>query len=129
MTDLANATGNGTSEFVIPPGVYRLADGALVISATTNFVLTAAGVELICEVDGSHFRLLNNKNLTIRGAGFYTLSSCSDPSRMLGTSLQCNLGHPSHAWRQMNGPAVVQCCMLYVPFWHQKCIRMMLLKH
>ena len=56
MTDLANATGNGTTEFVIPPGVYRLADEALVISATTNFVLTAAGVELICEVDGSHFQ-------------------------------------------------------------------------
>lgn len=68
MTDLANATSNGTAELIVSPGVYRLADEALVISGTTDFTLTAAGVELICEVDGTHFRILNNKNLTIRGA-------------------------------------------------------------
>ena len=91
MTDLTNATGNGTTEFVIPPGVYRLADEALVISATINFVLTAAGVELICEVDGSHFRLLNKKNLTIKGAGCNAWHHAIDFTRILGRLLQCKV--------------------------------------
>ena len=47
---------NGTVYFVVTPGVYRLTDTALVIEGTTNFVFEAAGVELICELDGSHFR-------------------------------------------------------------------------
>ena len=70
VNNLANATSNGTTLFMVPPGVYRLTNdpGSLIIENTVNFVFSAAGVELIAELDGNTFRLLGNVNLTIQGA-------------------------------------------------------------
>ena len=69
MRNLAKATKNGTTLFTVTPGVYRLTDdpGPLVIENTQNFVFSAAGVEIIAELDNNSFRLLGNINLTIQG--------------------------------------------------------------
>lgn len=68
--DIKAATINGSSAYVVPPGVYRItnAAGSLSVHGTHDFSIYGAGVELIAELDNTLFSIENNINLTIQGA-------------------------------------------------------------
>ena len=53
--------------------MYRISDAergtgeALMLIDSENFTFRGPGVEIICELGGSHARVLGNKNLTLEG--------------------------------------------------------------
>ena len=71
--DVKDAIAAKKSVLDIPRGVYRISDAergtgeALMLCDSENFTFRGPGVEIICELEGSHARVLGNKNLTLEG--------------------------------------------------------------
>ena len=72
----------------VPRGVYRISDAecgsgeALMLCDSENFTLRGPGVEIICELEGSHARVLGNKNLTLEGGHGLSAHSCGCPPHL-----------------------------------------------
>ena len=71
--DVKDAIGEKRDVLDIPRGVYRISDAergtgeALMLIDSENFTFRGPGVEIICELEGTHARVLGNKNLTLEG--------------------------------------------------------------
>ena len=71
--DVKNAIGEKRDVLDIPRGVYRISDAergtgeALMLIDSENFTFRGPGVEIICELEGTHARVLGNRNLTLEG--------------------------------------------------------------
>lgn len=83
--DVKDAISEKREVLDVPRGVYRISDAergtgeAMMLCDSENFTLRGPGVELLCELEGTHARVLGNKNLTLCGALREHLTSC-DPA-------------------------------------------------
>ena len=89
----------------IPRGVYRIADEALMITGSEGLTIRGPGAELLAELDGTHARVLDNRDLVFEGARLCALQHCLCTTR--GFPLPAGV---SSRWLTVSHVSAGLCC-------------------